>query len=432
MIKLDCLNNQTINMSQALTFHPPTAAIVTPYNNHNPPPQNDQNTTNNSPTRPQRRKHQKQQTTLDPTDSRTQTTSKHNNNNDFSPFQHKNHFKKFSPEWYSYLLAKSLLIDTKHHNNKLKSKSKHKHKRHHKYGKPRSLQSIFSDYSTNIVYTIFSIIGEYSRGIRCLYLCQSGYQLSNLCEIGNTHSDLYLTDNSFTIECWCHLKYASNQLPAHFQTSRQGDQTIVGGRSLADQQALHITIRHMCPHFGFSMKNSKYNLTALDCMLQANIWYHLAFVYDIEYKQMKIYVNSKLQATKNRVEPLKGDRDLCISHFFQGRPLFGYLTELRIWNVARNENDIKSLMWKFDINENEINENINVIENDNDNDNENETEMERKEFNNEMEEKCAGNNENRRRKVILRKYFTMTEDMQWVQKIKNENECKFDHLIGYC
>ena len=93
---------------------------------------------------------------------------------------------------------------------------------------------------------------------------------------------------------------------------------------------------------------------------------------------------------------------LCISHYFDGRPLYGWINELKIWNIARNENEIKQYMYKYNITLNEINNKINSY-----------------------------NLKNNEKKIILRKYFTMTEDMQWIQKIQDKYQSNLDHLLQY-
>ena len=311
-----------------------------------------------------------------------------------------NFSKKFSPEWYSFYLHESLSC-------------------YH--------ETIFSHTSSKVLSHIIDLIAEFSRGIRCFYLAQPGYtsQLANLCIIGRNSSDLHLSNASFTIEAWINLKYTSHQIGA--MTAIQGDQTIVGGRFLADEQALHITIRHGCPHFGFSLRDRNRNITALDCILECNTWYHLAFVYDILTKKQLIYVNGILEASKNRVEALKGDRDLCISHFFQGRPLFGYITELRIWNIAQSEKNINKYMNKIDIGEYEIDlinsgkcKDFSDVKYDGN---------DYYRYNNGTGNGSGNNSGNDG--IILRKCFSMTENMEWKQKVRSKHEQSFDHLIQY-
>lgn len=236
---------------------------------------------------------------------------------------------------------------------------------------------------------IINLISDFCRAFRCIYLCERGHRMRSICQIGRLGDELHLTNSSFTVSVWIKLKYSYKEIG----TSDQGDQCIVGCRDLLENETLHITIRKSSPHMGFYNND----ITAFGYKLNKNIWYHLAFVYNYKLKKQFIYVNGSLIKYKLNANCLKGgQRELFISHYFNGRPLFGWLTELQIWNVARSEKEIQQFMYKFDINEKYIQRYIN----------------------------CNGN-------IILRKYFTVNKNMKWVQKIKNDTQRTYDHLFQY-
>jgi hypothetical protein len=84
---------------------------------------------------------------------------------------------------------------------------------------------------------------------------------------------------------------------------------------------LHIMIRYMKPYFGFYDYD-----TASETELSLHMWFHLAFVYDVDARAQTIYVNGIMDArSKVLIPPLRGNHDLYYSYYFCGRPLMGLL-----------------------------------------------------------------------------------------------------------
>lgn len=85
------------------------------------------------------------------------------------------------------------------------------------------------------------------------------------------------------------------------------------------------------------------NLTNSDLQLETNKWYHIALTYDSSNGAVIIYVNGKkmLEDTKNL-----GTIDLTSGEFYLGRSyedsryLAGNMSEVRIWNVVRSQEEI--------------------------------------------------------------------------------------------
>lgn len=82
--------------------------------------------------------------------------------------------------------------------------------------------------------------------------------------------------------------------------------------------------------------------------LEANRWYHIAFTYDQPSGKTAIYVNGSKWAESNWVLPgLDPNSDVGfnigkIPRFQWGeRPLHGKMCELRVWSVARTENQLR-------------------------------------------------------------------------------------------
>lgn len=83
-------------------------------------------------------------------------------------------------------------------------------------------------------------------------------------------------------------------------------------------------------------------------VLKPNTWYHVAFSYD--GKVLKTYVNGEL----DRENKISGKIDVVNAPFtigsYKGEAYFwrGFIDEVRVSNVARNQNDIKEAMEGFE------------------------------------------------------------------------------------
>lgn len=85
------------------------------------------------------------------------------------------------------------------------------------------------------------------------------------------------------------------------------------------------------------------NLTNSDLQLQTNKWYHLALTYDSSTGTIQVYVNGRkmLEGTKRLLRI-----NLTVGDFYIGRSyedsryLAGNISEVRIWNVVRTQEEI--------------------------------------------------------------------------------------------
>lgn len=85
-------------------------------------------------------------------------------------------------------------------------------------------------------------------------------------------------------------------------------------------------------------------------------WYHVAFTYDQPSGKTAIYINGK-KATESTWDTPEFDLTSDGGGFFIGkidgfmwgeRPFYGYMSEVRLWNVSRSENQIQQNMLNVD------------------------------------------------------------------------------------
>lgn len=78
--------------------------------------------------------------------------------------------------------------------------------------------------------------------------------------------------------------------------------------------------------------------------LEVGIWYHVAAVYNQEVGQ--IFINGELRVEENLSEYtgkiMESSNDLAIGYW--GEPFIGHVDEIRLWNVARTQEQIKTAM----------------------------------------------------------------------------------------
>lgn len=88
-------------------------------------------------------------------------------------------------------------------------------------------------------------------------------------------------------------------------------------------------------------------------------WYHVAFTYDQPSGKTAIYINGSKAAESTWDTPSFDLASVGAGGFFIGkvagfmwgeRPFYGYMSEVRLWNVARTENQIKQNMLNVDPN----------------------------------------------------------------------------------
>ncbi|MEZ4448386.1 MAG: LamG domain-containing protein [Nannocystaceae bacterium] len=138
----------------------------------------------------------------------------------------------------------------------------------------------------------------------------------------------YRFRNAFTVEAWV------------YPTVHKQDATILGTPVDIKDKGLHLVLRDGRVWLGFYN-----NDTVGSTVLPLHRWTHVAFTYDMFERIQRVYVNGKLDGEGlNRHEWL-GDDPVYLGRwswsprFFEGR-----MAELRIWEQARTEQEIRSTM----------------------------------------------------------------------------------------
>lgn len=157
--------------------------------------------------------------------------------------------------------------------------------------------------------------------------------------LGKT-GELGLSGNSFSFLCWIKLNDVCSS------PSDQFDQTVLGQRYHSAEECVHIVIRNMKAYFGFYEAD-----TASETLLFIDTWYHLACVYDMDTRSQSIYLNGKLDArSSNLIPPLRGNHELFLSWYANGRPLKGLIAapSIQSQHIASKE-DIRHHMLEYSI-----------------------------------------------------------------------------------
>merc|ERR1712008_535694 len=145
--------------------------------------------------------------------------------------------------------------------------------------------------------------------------------------LGKT-GDLF-SGQSFTVETWVKI-YAVNE-------DNQGDNAIIGTKSFGEGSGLHCILRGATPVLGFYC-----NDTGASRKLTINCWTHLAFVYDLEAREQRIFIDGELAGMGEGKAPLIGNYDVFIGTWaFGGRYLNGEMLLLNLWRTARSAEQIQ-------------------------------------------------------------------------------------------
>ncbi len=148
--------------------------------------------------------------------------------------------------------------------------------------------------------------------------------------INTNNNTLSMNSSPFTIEAWIKTNSISNQ------SIISKISTVGYGLGLTNTGKIY-----------FSLNDNTYNSVS---DYSTGIWTHIAATYDLNL--VKIYINGvldfsttpELPITNNTNEAIIGARKLTATTF--DRVMNGALDEVRVWNVARTENEIRSTMSK--------------------------------------------------------------------------------------
>lgn len=149
--------------------------------------------------------------------------------------------------------------------------------------------------------------------------------LSTYVAMGQT-SDLALFKHSFTVECWVK--------PA---VSASGDLSILGTDTRAASQGLHLVVRNNKPYFGFFADDLAGATT-----LAAGEWVHLAWRFDANTLEQTLFVNGNEDGHRIAKAVFQGEGTVYLGRWASGRIFNGCLSELRIWNTARTQEQIST------------------------------------------------------------------------------------------
>ncbi|TQE98899.1 MAG: T9SS type A sorting domain-containing protein, partial [Spiribacter salinus] len=147
---------------------------------------------------------------------------------------------------------------------------------------------------------------------------------------GGSAEDVGLVGESFTVEAWVRVDDLTDDNPILGH----------GDSSPGTNQVLHLITRDNTLLMGFFANDLEGTAT-----LEEGRWHHAAFVYDATDEEQRIYLDGKLDGTRD-AEPFAGDQNerLRIGQWDGNQYLDGALDELRIWNEARSEADIQATM----------------------------------------------------------------------------------------
>lgn len=75
--------------------------------------------------------------------------------------------------------------------------------------------------------------------------------------------------------------------------------------------------------------------------IQLNKWYHIACVYNLETGMKSIYINGQLKNSENQGQIGPGSKSSLVGNSNSLQHTFhGAIDEVRIWNIARSQNEI--------------------------------------------------------------------------------------------
>ena len=146
-----------------------------------------------------------------------------------------------------------------------------------------------------------------------------------------TAQDLQLRDHDFTVQTWLKIpKYIDGK----------ADYCILGSKSSAYQQALHLLIRNGKPYMGFYNNDIEGNT-----VIEPNKWYNVTWRYNKQNGEQAIFVNGKLDAVATSRPGYMGSDSIYVGYtgFSQTSYFTGMLDNLAIWSRALSDKEILGL-----------------------------------------------------------------------------------------
>ena len=146
-----------------------------------------------------------------------------------------------------------------------------------------------------------------------------------------TAQDLRLKDHDFTVQTWL-------KIPKYIEG--KSDYCILGSKSSAYQQALHLMIRNGKPYMGF-FNNDIEGHTAIE----ANKWYNITWRYNKQNGEQAIFVNGKLDAVATGRPGYMGSDSIYVGYtgFSEATYFTGLLDNVAIWSRVLSDKEILGL-----------------------------------------------------------------------------------------
>jgi hypothetical protein len=146
-----------------------------------------------------------------------------------------------------------------------------------------------------------------------------------------------LSGSAITLECWVNVDQFEGSSPyisSLIGTEATGNAAILrlGDASLANNKV----------QFVLEIGRAQIKLDG-NTGLDANKWYHIAGIYD--GSEMQIFINGKLDASKNQSGSFTSNSTFTIANN-SGRYFDGSIDEVRVWNDARTDTEIRENMCK--------------------------------------------------------------------------------------
>ncbi|WP_293116023.1 hemopexin repeat-containing protein [Moorena sp. SIO4G3] len=146
-----------------------------------------------------------------------------------------------------------------------------------------------------------------------------------------TAPSLKLKNHSFTVSAWvCVSSFPS-----------EGDQPILGTDLKETNKGLHLIIRNKKPYMGF-FNNDTWGQTEIE----SGQWYCLTWRYDITKQQQTIFINGIYDASMTGHQPFQGEGIVKIGRWASDRYFNGKIDEVRIYDRALSDDEIKQLAGK--------------------------------------------------------------------------------------
>jgi len=166
----------------------------------------------------------------------------------------------------------------------------------------------------------FDILGGFSATNYALQFDGvNGYvQLADATTLG-------LTNKSFTVESWIDVINYDGY-----------DEGVLGA---TEPGKLHFLIRDYKPYLGFWGNDLSGNST-----IATNVWYHIAWRYQITDGEQAILVNGQLDKSETGHSPYQQSGMLNIGMWENANYFTGIIDEFRIWNYVRTEAEIQADM----------------------------------------------------------------------------------------